>query len=605
LRKEERKPRSSCLTMTQNQPSPTTRSATKKQVFDRIFKEVFELEDDDPLILAIAEKGTPSISYVIEFSEQEINALAVTEADGTVKSIPSHCKSLIRILQSWNMYLIDQLGVRRIDWLDNANINVDEFGDFRSAIYDPNAPLRKSMHSHLAPASNPGTFGGSGYSSSKNSPAADFRRGVKRDKGHYSTMKDEKQWDEWKRSTISTIYAHGCENIISSAYIPLSPDDINLFQEQNKFMYDVFLTILRTSMGKHFVRTYDLTRDAQSVWKDYTTYMRTSTKADMEIEDLMTVITSFRLTSTYRGTSQRFIVDWLDKIRRYEDLTPKSAHFPDVMKKSMLQNALNDISAFSDVRTSEQMDIAKGNGPIVYKNYVTLIQNVAGTYDKVNATVINRRRTVNSHHFYDNDTDIVPYDVDDLDFGSMSVYDINQHHRAGNNNNAGRPKLKYNTWKALSQDDQSLWDQLTDEAKSVIIRNHNADARQPSNTAANPTFQPHRRPIKANVHEVDTSSDDSDFVDALQDANDDVPESSLLVNAATQGTRLCPGDIRNVLSSSAAKKRNPNNVRVRTQEASVHELVTYRVSNHHASSVGRRGALVDRGANGGLVGNDV
>jgi hypothetical protein len=154
LRKEERKPRSSCLTMTQNQPSPTTRSATKKQVFDRIFKEVFELEDDDPLILAIAEKGTPSISYVIEFSEQEINALAVTEADGTVKSIPSHCKSLIRILQSWNMYLIDQLGVRRIDWLDNANINVDEFGDFRSAIYDPNAPLRKSMHSHLAPASN-------------------------------------------------------------------------------------------------------------------------------------------------------------------------------------------------------------------------------------------------------------------------------------------------------------------------------------------------------------------------------------------------------------------------------------------------------------------
>jgi hypothetical protein len=55
--------------------------------------------------------------------------------------------------------------------------------------------------------------------------------------------------------------------------------------------------------------------------------MRTSTKADMQIEDLMTVLTSFRLTSTYRGTSQKFIVNWLDKIRQYEDLTPKSAHF--------------------------------------------------------------------------------------------------------------------------------------------------------------------------------------------------------------------------------------------------------------------------------------
>jgi hypothetical protein len=179
LRKEERKTRSSRLTMTQNQPSPTTRSATKKQVFDRIFKELFKLEDDDPLILAITEKGTPSISCVIEFSGQEINALTVTEADGTVKSIPSHCKSLIRILHSWNMYLINQLGLRRIDWLDNANINADEFGYFHSAVYDPNAPIRKSMHSHLAPTSHPGTSGGSGYSSSKSSPAVEFRRGVK------------------------------------------------------------------------------------------------------------------------------------------------------------------------------------------------------------------------------------------------------------------------------------------------------------------------------------------------------------------------------------------------------------------------------------------
>jgi hypothetical protein len=261
MKKEERKTRSSHLTMTQNQPSPTTRSVTKKQVFDRLFKEVFELEDDDPLILAISEKGTPSISHVLEFSEQEIDALAITQADGTVKSVPSHCKSLIRILQSWNMYLIDQLGVRRIDWLDNDNINVGEFGDFRSAVYDPNAPTRKSMYNHLASTPNPGSgiFSGSGYSSSKSSPAAEFRRGVKRDKGHYSTMKDKKQWDEWKRSTISTIYAHGCENIISSAYIPLSPDDISLFREYNKFMYDVFLTIMKTSMGKFFVRTHDLT----------------------------------------------------------------------------------------------------------------------------------------------------------------------------------------------------------------------------------------------------------------------------------------------------------------------------------------------------------
>jgi hypothetical protein len=263
-------------------------------------------------------------------------------------------------------------------------------------------------------------------------------------------------------------------------------------------MYDVFLTILRTSMGKHFVRTHDIQRDAQSVWKDYLNYMRTSTKADMEIEDLMTVITSFRMTSAYRGTAQRFVVEWLDKIRKYEDLTPKTAHFPDVMKKAMLQNALNDIKAFSDVKTSEQMDIAKGNGSIPYDKYVTLIQNVAGTYDKTNATVVNRRHNVNSHYFDDDDADVVPYKENDLDFGSMSLYDVNQHHRTYDS----RPKLKYDTWKALTRDDQVLWDQLSDAAKSAIIRNHSAgqhDNRQPttpSSATPTPAYQPVKKPIR-------------------------------------------------------------------------------------------------------------
>jgi hypothetical protein len=185
-------------------------------------------------------------------------------------------------------------------------------------------------------------------------------------------------------------------------------------------MYDVFNTVSKTPMGRHFVCNHETAReDAQAVWKDYLHYMRTSTKADMQIEDLMTVLTSFRLTSTYRGTSQKFIVDWLDKIGQYEDLTPKSAHFPDIMRKAMLQNALNDIKAFVDVKVSEQMDIAKGRGPIPYDEYVTLIHNVAGTYDKANsANAANWQRSMNQHDFYedneDDEADAIPYDNEDL-----------------------------------------------------------------------------------------------------------------------------------------------------------------------------------------------
>ena len=50
----------------------------------------------------------------------------------------------------------------------------------------------------------------------------------------------------------------------------------------------------------------------------------------------------------------------------YEDLTPISAHFPDNMKKAMLQNAISPLKVFKDVKVSEQIEIARGKGPMVY-----------------------------------------------------------------------------------------------------------------------------------------------------------------------------------------------------------------------------------------------
>ena len=100
---------------------------------------------------------------------------------------------------------------------------------------------------------------------------------------------------------METIYhghhLHGCKNIISPSYAPTDFEEISLFNEQQKFMYDVWLTILKTPMGKHYVRSHERTRGAQAVWKDYINDMRTSTRAYLEIEDLMSLLTSPRLTT--------------------------------------------------------------------------------------------------------------------------------------------------------------------------------------------------------------------------------------------------------------------------------------------------------------------
>jgi len=84
-------------------------------------------------------------------------------------------------------------------------------------------------------------------------------------------------------------------------YKPTNQDELELFVEKQKFMYDVFIGTLKTSMGQHFVHAHEATGDAQAVWRDYSSYMRTSTSTDMELEDLLSLITSEGLKTLTKG----------------------------------------------------------------------------------------------------------------------------------------------------------------------------------------------------------------------------------------------------------------------------------------------------------------
>ena len=83
------------------------------------------------------------------------------------------------------------------------------------------------------------------------------------------------------------MYAHNCQNIANPSYVANTVDESLLIREQNKFMYDVFATILQTTIGLYYVTKHEQNRDAQAVWNDYTKYMKTSTNADLQIEELM------------------------------------------------------------------------------------------------------------------------------------------------------------------------------------------------------------------------------------------------------------------------------------------------------------------------------
>jgi len=61
--------------------------------------------------------------------------------------------------------------------------------------------------------------------------AVELKSSIKRDKSHYEKYKYEKQWDKWQCKAVSTIYAHGCKNILSRNYTQWNPEELIILQE--------------------------------------------------------------------------------------------------------------------------------------------------------------------------------------------------------------------------------------------------------------------------------------------------------------------------------------------------------------------------------------
>ena len=83
---------------------------------------------------------------------------------------------------------------------------------------------------------------------SYSSQLLNFKRGIKRDISAYTTLKDEKYYESFKRSVLVTARAHDCEEILQPTFRPRGDaDSLELLRLKNDFMYSV-KTIVRTHL---------------------------------------------------------------------------------------------------------------------------------------------------------------------------------------------------------------------------------------------------------------------------------------------------------------------------------------------------------------------
>lgn len=185
------------------------------------------------------------------------------------------------------------------------------------------------------------------------------------------------------------------------------------------------------------------------------------------------------------------------------------------------------------------------------------------------------------------------------------------------------PKLNRSQWDRLGPQAQQIWDQLDGKAKKIILEGKLLMNKSISSNSHNRDTQSHERQINNHAFMLDWPADEEEIFFNAEPQDKDKEDEKYLINQLIankksktedkMNPKSPPGDIAKLLSAKqvAAKKSVPEGTmsahhvmidgKVYRQ---VNQTITmYRASPHRMSNKGA--ALVDRGCNGGICGNDV
>ena len=225
------------------------------------------------------------------------------------------------------------------------------------------------------------------------------KKGIKREIAAYPSLKDERYFDGFKRSLFIVAKTHECSEVLDPNYTPGSePEEKELFEAKQTFMFSVFNANLQTDMGKTIVRRHLAYTDAQAVWKELCEHMRTSSKGASEKRRLTQYVTNTVLDDNFKGTTEQFVLHFNEQFRQLEEISEDDERLPPTVKLTLLQT---DVRNINDLRIVETLDefqsTTHGHGSstsLSYDTYYDLLINACVRYDKTKKANIGKRRNV-------------------------------------------------------------------------------------------------------------------------------------------------------------------------------------------------------------------
>ena len=221
------------------------------------------------------------------------------------------------------------------------------------------------------------------------SPAAielmGFKKVVKREISAHPSLKDERYFDGFKRSLFIVAKTHECSEVLDPNYTPGSePEEQELSEAKQTFMFSVFNANLQTDMGKTIVRRHLASTDAQAVWKELSEHMRTSSKGASEKRRLTQYVTNTVLDENFKGTTEQFVLHFNEQFRQLEEISEDDERLPPNVKLTLMQTAVRSINDLRIVETLDEFQSTThrhGSSPsLSYDTYYDLLINACVRY---------------------------------------------------------------------------------------------------------------------------------------------------------------------------------------------------------------------------------
>lgn len=540
--------------------------------------------------------------------------------------------------------------------LYNAKVQIKVAEHMRYS--QPNPPRTPSSVPSAANTSQGSGSSGHGMTSAL---LLNWQKSIKRDQSVFDKFTRDDRYIPWREHLETQLPAQGLEEVIDPDYSPSTPDEKDLFKCKQDWMYSTLVNIVKTDKGKEIVLNHKKTRDARKVLAELASHYVKDTNRTFSVDEIRTFLQTVKFGPHYPGTAMSFLSLWKNQARIFNEIVDKDQRYNDAVLTDLLKSAVSLVKEFRQAQTTSDVmtQFASKNANtteearLSYPEYCNLLTRVALRYDK-DRSLKSQRKVLYAGMYDDADTDYFPPDVatESYDFDTpistilahqalvfqpaLSAYASHQRDRSqsrGRRNFSSPTRLPDTQWQALTPEMRAVWSSLDDHSKAVIL------GKTPSSSHGKP---PPRRTtnlhdisahdfmqLQAHFHETptefwgsETSNPQpafsvnqhqlSQLLDEFDSAHHGEPPVQVHQTEVQETTPddlpiSSPADLRRVFSQHFARKQdtsNPKSTSTSKYKANKCNII-YRVQNYTVEDDKKLPSLVDRGANGGIGGQDV